>query len=60
MKKIRIYFQDLSFIDVELSDSLAEELNGWMRFANMNWTYSIPGGGKEIMRKEISRIEIIS
>ena len=54
MKKIRIHFQDLSFIDVELSDSQAEELSGWMRFANKNWTYSLPGEEKEILRKDIS------
>lgn len=59
MQKIRIHFQDLSSIDAELSDAQADELNSWMRFANMNWTYTIPGTEKEIMRKDISRTEII-
>lgn len=59
MQTIRIHFQDLSFIDAELSDAQAEEFNSWMRFANMNWTYPLPGTEKEIMRKDISRTEII-
>ncbi|MBR4473991.1 MAG: hypothetical protein IKS55_10185 [Oscillospiraceae bacterium] len=59
MQKIRIHLQDLSFIDTEMPDSQAEEFIGWMRFAQMNWTYTIPGTDKKILRKDISRTEII-
>lgn len=60
MKTIRIYLQDLSFIDAQFSDSEAEEFEKWLRFANQKWTYSLPEGKKEIKRKDISRTEIIS
>lgn len=59
MQKIRIYLQNLSFVDAEMSESQAEEFIGWMRFAQMNWAYSIPGVDEKILRKDISRIEII-
>ena len=59
MKTIRIHFLDLSCIDAEFSDSQAEEFERWLRFSNQNWTYSLPGGKKEIKRKDISRTEII-
>ena len=59
MQKIRIHFQDLSFLDVELTETQAEEFGRWMRFANMNWTYSIPGQDREIQRKDVSRTEYL-
>ena len=59
MQTIRIHFQDLSFIDVRLSETQTEEFERWMRFANRSWTYSIPGQDKEIKRKDISRTEKI-
>ncbi|MBR4474289.1 MAG: hypothetical protein IKS55_11710 [Oscillospiraceae bacterium] len=59
MQTIRIHFQDLSFIDVRLSETQTEEFERWMRFANQSWTYSIPGQEKEIKRKDISRTEKI-
>ena len=59
MQTIRIYFQDLSSIDVQFSDAQAEEFRQWLRFANRDWKYSVPGEEKEIMRKDISRTEVI-
>ncbi|MBO6094347.1 MAG: hypothetical protein J6P40_12160 [Oscillospiraceae bacterium] len=59
MQTLRIHFQDLSFIDAQLSDAQVEEFKQWLRFANQNWTYSIQGDDKEIKRNDISRIELI-
>jgi hypothetical protein len=57
MQTIRIHFQDLTSVDVQFSDSQAEEFIGWLRFANQNATYAIPSEEKEIKRKDIARIE---
>ena len=53
MQTIRITFQDLSYIDVQLSDDQLEDFRQWLRFAHQNDIFTIPGVDKEIRRKDI-------
>lgn len=59
MQTTRIYFEDLSFIDIRVSDLQTEEFRRWLRFANRNDTFRIPGVKRVIKRKEIARTEIV-
>ena len=59
MQTTRIHFEDASFIDIRVSDLQTEEFRRWLRFANRNDFYSIPGLRKQIKRKDIVRIETI-
>ena len=60
MQTIKITFQDLTSVEVQFPDSQAEEFERWLRFANQNLTYSIPGEDRVIRRKDISRTERIT
>lgn len=59
MQTTRIHFEDLSHIDVRVSDLQTEEFRRWLRFANRNDTFKIPGVKREIRRKDIARAELI-
>ena len=57
MKTIRIHFEDLSSLDMWLSESQMEEFEKWLRFANRNDTFAV--SGQVLTRKDIVRTEII-
>ena len=59
MQTTRIYFEDQSFLDIRVSDLQTEEFRRWLRFANRNDTFSIPGLKRVIRRKDIARTESI-
>ena len=59
MQTTRIHFEDASFVDIRVSDIQTEEFRRWLRFANRNDVYSVPGLKKVIRRKDIARTEII-
>ena len=59
MQTIRIHFQDSTSIDVHFSDSQEEEFRQWLRFANQNEAFSIPGEEWEIIRKNVSWTEAV-
>ena len=59
MRTTRIHFEDLSHIDVRVSDIQTEEFQRWLRFANRNDTFKIPGMKQEIRRKDIARTEFL-
>ena len=59
MQTTRIYFSDLSFVDIRVSDIQTEEFCRWLRFANRNDTFTVPGLKRIIRRKEIVRTELI-
>lgn len=56
MQTTRIYFEDQSFLDIRVSDLQTEEFRRWLRFANRNDSFSIPGVRQIIRRKDIARI----
>ena len=47
------------FIDIRVSDIQTEEFRRWLRFANRNDTYSVPGLKRVIRRRDIARTEFI-
>lgn len=57
MKTTRIYFEDASFTDIRVSDIQTEEFYRWLRFANRNDTFKVPGMKQAIIRKSVARIE---
>ncbi len=59
MQTTRIHFEDLSFIDIRVSDIQTEEFYRWLRFANRSDTFRIPGLKRVITRKDIIRTETI-
>lgn len=59
MQTTRIHFEDLSHIDIRVSDLQTEEFQRWLRFANRNDTFRIPGLKTEIRRRDIARTELI-
>ncbi|MCR5137620.1 MAG: hypothetical protein K6C12_11140 [Oscillospiraceae bacterium] len=59
MQTTRIHFEDSSSIDIRVSDLQTEEFRRWLRFANRNDTFSIPGLKRTIRRRDIARTEII-
>ena len=59
MQTTRIHFEDTTSTDIRVSDIQTEEFRRWLRFANRNDTYRIPGLKQEIRRKDIARIELI-
>ena len=59
MQTPRIHFEDTTSTDIRVSDIQTEEFRRWLRFANRNDTYRIPGLKQEIRRKDIARIELI-
>ena len=59
MQTTRIHMEDLSIIDVRVSDIQTEEFRRWLRFANRNDTYRIPGLKQPIRRKDIAWTEMI-
>ena len=59
MQTTRIHFEDTSFIDIRVSDIQTEEFRRWLRFANRNDTYSVPGLKRVIRRRDIARTEFI-
>jgi hypothetical protein len=59
MQTTRIFFEDASFVDIRVSDIQTEEFRRWLRFANRNDSYSVPGLKREIKRKDIARTETI-
>jgi len=59
MQTTRIHFEDLSFIDIRVSDLQTEEFRRWLRFANRNDTYTVPGLKRVIRRRDIARTEFI-
>ena len=59
MQTTRIHFEDQSTLDIRVSDLQTEEFRRWLRFANRNDTYKVPGVKREIRRKAIARTEFI-
>ena len=59
MQTTRIHFEDKTSTDVRVSDIQTEEFRRWLRFANRNDIYRIPGLKQEIRRKDVARIELI-
>ncbi len=59
MQTTRIHFEDATQIDIRVSDIQTEEFKRWLRFANRNDTFSIPGLKTVIRRKDIARTEFI-
>ena len=59
MQTTRIHFEDLSFVDIRVSDIQTEEFRRWLRFANRHDTFSVPGLKRTIRRMDIARIENI-
>ena len=59
MQTTRIHFEDHSFIDIRVSDIQTEDFYRWLRFANRNDTFKIPGLKREMKREDIARIEQI-
>ncbi len=59
MQTTRIHFEDTSFVDIRVSDLQTEEFRRWLRFANRNDTFSVPGLRQVIKRKDIIRVEAI-
>ena len=59
MQTIRIHFQDQTSVDVPFSEAQAEEFRQWLRFANRNDAFSLPGEEREIVRKDVSWTEAI-
>ena len=59
MKTIRIHFEDLSYVDFWASDEPIEEFHNWLRFANLNDNYDLPGTNQVVKRRDIAKIECI-
>ena len=59
MQTTRIHFEDSSFVDIRVSDIQTEEFRRWLRFANRNDTFSVPGLRRIIKRADIAQVEII-
>ena len=59
MQTTRIHFEDLSFIDIRVSDIQTDEFRRWLRFANRNDTFTVPGLKRVIRRKDIARTEYL-
>ena len=59
MQTTRIHFEDMSFVDIRVSDLQTEEFRRWLRFANRNDIFSVPGLKRVIRRSEITRVESI-
>ena len=59
MKTIRIHFGDLSYVDSEASDEEIEDFHNWLRFANLNDNYDLPGTNQVVKRRDIAKIECI-
>ena len=59
MQTTRIHFEDATFTDIRVSDLQTEEFYRWLRFANRNDTFRIPGMKQVIRRKDIARVEKI-
>ena len=59
MKTTRIHFEDATFTDIRVSDIQTEEFYRWLRFANKNDTFKVPGVKQEIKRKDVAWIERI-
>ena len=59
MQTTRIHFEDNTFVDIRVSDLQTEEFRRWLRFANRNDTFSVPGLRQVIKRKDIIRVETI-
>ncbi len=57
MQTTRIHFEDSSFIDMRVSDIQTDEFRRWLRFANRNDTFTVPGLKRVIRRKDIARTE---
>lgn len=57
MQKLKIVFEDLSAIDVSLTDAQIDEFHNWLRFANQSDVWIIPGLNREILRGDIARFE---
>lgn len=59
MHTIRILFEDLSHLDVQMSDEQLEDFHEWLRFANQNDVYTVSGTNQKITRGNIARTENI-
>jgi hypothetical protein len=59
MQTTRIHFEDSSFIDMRVSDIQTDEFRRWLRFANRNDTFTVPGLKRVIRRKDIARTECL-
>ena len=59
MQTTRIHFEDSSFIDMRVSDNQTDEFRRWLRFANRNDTFTVPGLKRVIRRKDIARTEYL-
>ena len=59
MKTIRIHFEDLSYVDFWASDGQIEDFHNWLRFANLNDNYDLPGTNQVVKRRDIAKIEYI-
>ena len=59
MKTIRIHLEDHSYIDFWASGSQIDDFHNWLRFANLNDNYDLPGTNQEVKRRNIETIEVI-
>ena len=59
MQTTRIHFEDSSFIDMRVSNIQTDEFRRWLRFANRNDTFTVPGLKRVIRRKDIARTEYL-
>ena len=59
MQTTRIHFEDSSFIDMRVSDIQTDEFRRWLRFANRNDPFTVPGLKRVIRRKDIARTEYL-
>ena len=59
MKTIRIHLEDHSYIDFWASDSQIDDFYNWLRFANLNDNYDLPGTNQVVKSRDIATIEVI-
>ncbi|MBQ9664248.1 MAG: hypothetical protein IJV40_13960 [Oscillospiraceae bacterium] len=57
MIMIRIYFEDRSHIDFFASETQLEDFCNWLRFANRDDVFVLPGEEQTITRRNVVRIE---
>ena len=51
--------EDLSYVDFGASDSQIEDFHNWLRFANLNEYYDLPGTNQAVKRRDIATVELV-
>ena len=59
MKTVRIHLEDLSSKDFWASDGQIEDFHNWLRFANLNEYYDLPGTNQAVKRRDIATVELV-